>query len=270
VIDVLLEPGARAQAAYQFGAQCLKSESAGVIATVFESSHADVPVGARLMLTRNEVVGSLPAWLQDEAAAALSAGNSVAGRVVARAGIKALIEPVHVPPHLFVFGANHDVTPLVSLAQQLGWTVSLWDGAPRVSTRERLQGVGEYLSDSAAAAVRRLDACVRPIAAVMTHDVQRDEEVLRALLPSRAQYIAMLGPRRRTEELLARCGQPTLQQLRGRFFGPAGLAIGGESPMEIALSVVAQAQLVLSAADSSLAALPQGLRPVQSERAGGH
>jgi xanthine dehydrogenase accessory factor len=266
VIDVLLEPGAHAHAAYAFAARCLETETAGVIATVFESDRAEAPVGAKLMLTRAEAAGALELpWLRREARLTLDAGNQCRARVVARDGIKALVEPVIVPAHLFVFGANHDVVPLVSLAQQLGWTVSLWDGLPRTSTRERLQGVAEYLSDSVAHAVGRLDACVQPIAVVMTHDLRRDEEALRALLPSRAKYIAMLGPRRRTEQLLARCGKSELE-LRGRLFGPAGLAIGGESPAEIALSVVAQAQLVLSAEDSTLAALPQVIRAPQQGR----
>lgn len=255
VIDVLLEPGARAGEAYAFAARCLETESAGVIATVFASERAEAPVGAKLMVTRDASKGLDAPWLRDEAQALLQA-RSARARVVSRDGVRALVEPVAVPPHLFVFGANHDVVPLVSISQQLGWTVSLWDGAPRVSTRERLQGVGEYLDSGIASAVERLDACVQPIAVVMTHDLRRDEEVLQALLPSRARYIAMLGPRRRTEQLLARSSQSEAQ-LRGRLFGPAGLAIGGESPAEIALSVVAQAQLVLNAEDKSLAALPQ-------------
>jgi xanthine/CO dehydrogenase XdhC/CoxF family maturation factor len=264
VIDVLLEPGLHAQPAYAFAARCMEAETAGVVATVFASERADVPVGAKLMVTRDETAGFDVPWLRMEALAMLPARSSRA-RVVSRDGVRALVEPVAVPPHLFVFGANHDVVPLVSLSQQLGWTVSLWDGAPRVSTRERLQGVGEYLDDSLAHAVERLDACVQPIAVVMTHDLRRDEDVLRALLPSEAKYIAVLGPRRRTEQLLARCGQAAAQ-LRGRLFGPAGLAIGGESPAEIALAVVAQAQLVLTADDRMLAALPQIVPQPQDAR----
>ena len=244
VIDVLLEPGAsHAYAAYAFAARCLETETAGVIATVFASEHAAIQVGMKLLISPDAVAGTLEdsalrAWLTTESR------EGGPARVVTRDGVTALIEPVVLPPHLFIFGGNHDVGPLATLARNLGWSISLWDG----QTRTRAENFGDYLTGSAEAAVQRLNACARPIAVVMTHDLQRDQEVLSALLPSRAQYIGVLGPRRRTEQLLARCVRPGVGQLSGRLFGPAGLAIGSESPAEIALSIVAQVQSVLTAA----------------------
>lgn len=256
VIDVLLEPGAsHAHEAYAFAARCLASETPGVIATVFASEHRDVAVGAKLFVTREAVTGtlrepSLRAALSSEARQ-LIASAATAAQVVSREQLKVLIEPVVLPPHLFIFGGNHDVAPLASMARALGWSVSLWDGQARVRVQE------EYLTGSAERVVQRLNACARPIAVVMTHDLQRDEEVLSALLPSRAQYIGVLGPRRRTEQLLARCNDRGVEPRRGRVFGPAGLNIGSESPAEIALSIIAQAQSVLNGAEAGRTELPR-------------
>lgn len=247
VIDVLLEPGAsHAHEAYAFAARCLASEMPGVIATVFASERADVAVGAKLFVTREAVTGTLR---EPSLRAALSheARGATGARVVSRDGLKVLIEPVALPPHLFIFGGNHDVAPLTSMARALGWSISLWDGQARVRA--------DYLAGSAEQVVQRLNACARPIAVVMTHDLQRDEEVLSALVPSRAQYIGVLGPRRRTEQLLARCAPRGQEALRGRLYGPAGLNIGSESPAEIALSIIAQAQSVLNAAEAGRAEL---------------
>lgn len=75
----------------------------------------------------------------------------------------------------------------------------------------------------------------------MNHNVARDVASLGAALASKAAYIGVLGPRRRTEALLAELGTSGDRRLHA----PVGLAIGAESPAEIALSIVAEVQAVL-------------------------
>jgi xanthine/CO dehydrogenase XdhC/CoxF family maturation factor len=80
------------------------------------------------------------------------------------------------------------------------------------------------------------------------------------LLPSRALYIGVLGPRRRTDRLLADLGRSELalahavadarDDARSRLHAPVGLHLGAETPQEIALSVVAEAQAVLAGASA--------------------
>jgi xanthine/CO dehydrogenase XdhC/CoxF family maturation factor len=85
-------------------------------------------------------------------------------------------------------------------------------------------------------------------AVVMMHHFGRDFAVLHALLPLGLPYIGLLGPRRRSGELLAR-----LQEFRALdadmlhcLHAPAGLDIGSEAPEEIALSIAAEAGAVLA------------------------
>ena len=82
----------------------------------------------------------------------------------------------------------------------------------------------------------------------MTHHYLHDRDVLRALIPSPAGYIGVLGPRVRTERLLgdlanAEKGRPPLDLGKfslSRLHGPAGLDIGAEAPEQIALAIVAE------------------------------
>src|SRR5271170_6183174 len=41
------------------------------------------------------------------------------------------------PVSLIVFGAGHDAQPLVTLAKQIGWNVTVVDDRPAYATRER-------------------------------------------------------------------------------------------------------------------------------------
>lgn len=78
--------------------------------------------------------------------------------------------------------------------------------------------------------------------AVATHDVELDEDALTAALASPAPYVGVLGAKRRLPERLERLKLRgvTPEQLR-RLRGPIGLDLGGKSPFEIAVGVMAEA-----------------------------
>jgi xanthine dehydrogenase accessory factor len=128
-----------------------------------------------------------------------------------------------IPPPLRVvaFGDGADTGPLTVLATAVGWQA--------VAVRK----------DEATPA---LDA--RSAAVVMTHHYPRDLALLAALLPSAAGYVGVLGPRARTERLLAELGSPAGADPRVR--GPVGLDIGAETPHEIALAVLAEVRAVFA------------------------
>jgi len=73
------------------------------------------------------------------------------------------------------------------------------------------------------------------------HDAPDTDTILRETLAGTAGYVAMMASRSRSQNLLATLraeglGEDVLERLRV----PAGLDTGGQSPGEIALSVVAQ------------------------------
>ena len=128
-----------------------------------------------------------------------------------------LVESIAPERAIVVFGGGPDVEPVLALARHTGWR------ADAVTTRDPVD-------------VRAYDAAV-----VMTHNFERDVEILRAVLASRIRYIGILGPRSRGDELLAELGASR----DSRIFSPVGLDLGAETPEEIALSIVSEIQAVL-------------------------
>lgn len=59
-------------------------------------------------------------------------------------------------------------------------------------------------------------------------------------------YFGLLGPERRRERLLADLSRQGIALDRARLHGPAGLALGGRAPEEVALAIVAEIQAALS------------------------
>ena len=150
-------------------------------------------------------------------------------------------ELVTPPQRLIVYGAGHDVVPLVKIATELlGWQVTVVDSRSLTLHPERFPGasvVQSFPIDT----LEPADAVV-----LMTHSFSADQELLPALLNTPVGYLGLLGPRRRTERLL----ENPLSDLplpwdreggRGDGFrAPLGLDIGADNPEEIALALVAE------------------------------
>jgi xanthine/CO dehydrogenase XdhC/CoxF family maturation factor len=152
---------------------------------------------------------------------------------------------------LFVFGAGDDAIPLVRVARQLGWYVAVADGRTNLVNRARFPEAHKLYS---LARERFEDGIFRPTdaAVLMTHSLEQDGEGLRILLSEDLGYVGVLGPRRRTAELLFTIAQETISvedeaaqqavEWLGQIHAPIGLDLGGDTPAEIAVSIIAEVQ----------------------------
>ena len=169
-------------------------------------------------------------------------------------------------PGLFVFGAGDDTIPLVRMARQLGWYVEVADGRSNLATRMRFPEADAVRVIDAAWSASALPLRERDAAVLMTHSLEQDAGILNALLgtgfsslPSLPLgYLGVLGPRHRAEELLRMiaqrkaipesCLEETMEGWLEQIHAPIGLDLGGDTPADIALSVMAEVQRCLHAA----------------------
>lgn len=141
-------------------------------------------------------------------------------------GRELLTEVIRPPRALAVFGNGPDVEPLLRIAGDAGW----------IATRF-------------AASARDVDGSAFDAAVVMTHNFLHDAELLDVLLPSAIPYVGVLGPKRRGAELVAHLSEAARAHA-ARLRSPIGLDLGGDTPDEIALSIVAEIQAVLNGRDA--------------------
>jgi xanthine/CO dehydrogenase XdhC/CoxF family maturation factor len=165
-------------------------------------------------------------------------------------------------PGLWIFGAGDDAKPLVQLAQTLGWFVAIADGRFHLATHERFPTADDLrvfpIFDLPEAARRDLRLRPTDAAVVMTHSFDQDSRILASLLPLGAPlaYLGVLGPQRRTRELLAEAARhlqipatnECIELWLAQLHAPTGLDLGAETPATIALSIVAEIQKSLQAA----------------------
>ena len=163
--------------------------------------------------------------------------------------VEFFIELIAPPVSLFIFGAGFDARPVADFAKGLGWRVSVIDHRPSFATNERFPDTDEVFVLSFEDLQENLSLDENSAAVIMTHNYNRDREILRFLLDSKAYYVGALGPKRRTEKLLeelnAEGADFSGEQLE-KLFAPVGLDIGANTPEAIALSIIAEIQSVLN------------------------
>jgi len=84
---------------------------------------------------------------------------------------------------------------------------------------------------------------------LMTHNYNYEIAFLRELLPLKASYIGILGPKKKLERMLGELEDTGIiisKENLDAIHGPVGLDIGSENAEEIALSIVAEIKAVFS------------------------
>ncbi|HJT58201.1 MAG TPA: XdhC family protein, partial [Ktedonobacteraceae bacterium] len=175
------------------------------------------------------------------------------------------IEPFIPPPVLLIAGAGHIAVPLASLARQMNFSVSVTDDRASFANRERFPSAKQLLQGDIEAILRDYPITPRTHVVLVTRAHAHDVQGLRAIIDSPAAYIGMIGSQRRVWavfKLLHQEGVPAEKLARVR--APIGLDLGGASPEEIALSIMAE--IVMLRHDGSGRAMSESLRGRFMER----
>ncbi|MCF8199661.1 MAG: XdhC family protein [Sulfuritalea sp.] len=164
----------------------------------------------------------------------------ITGRSAKLGGADGLFARSYIPaPRLLIVGAVHIAQALSQIAAAAGFEVIVIDPRGAFASPERFPGV--RLSDEwpdEALARLGLDAATALVA--LSHDPKLDDPALELALPSKVFYIGALGSRRTHEKRLERLRAAGLAELVGRIHSPIGLDLGGRSPAEIAVSILAE------------------------------
>lgn len=140
-------------------------------------------------------------------------------------------EAVTPPPRLVAVGAGDIAEALCALARPLGWHTVVVDPRAGLATRERVPSADELL------VVWPEDVHVDADTALVSlvHEERLDIPALERAVEGGAFYVGALGSRRAQEKRREQLGD-LLDQVRG----PVGLDLGGETPSEIALEILAE------------------------------
>ena len=230
-----------------------EARQSGLIATLIESTVAEnsCKIGERLLLDAGNLSSSdftteirerilpdcLIAWREKQSKHLTTEDGEF------------FLEFVAPPVSLIIFGAGFDAVPLFETAKMLGWRVTMVDLRAAFANKERFPRADEIIITRPENLAEKISIDENTLAVVMTHNYEYDKNILRFLLNSNVRYIGALGPKRRTENILAEgreAGDNFSPQQLDRLYAPIGLDIGADTPESIALSIIAEIKSVLA------------------------
>ncbi|MBI2216709.1 MAG: XdhC family protein [Candidatus Rokubacteria bacterium] len=234
---------------------------------------AGIPAGARWIVTADgRVLGAAPpeltAALGEVGRTALGANRSHRLGLVRQDGawavargddgaVNVFVETIPPRPALIVVGAGHIAVPLVAIAKQLDFHVTVVDDRPAFASRDRFPGADRIVAAAIGQTLRDLAIGPASHVVLVTRDHQHDEAALSAVIDRGPAYIGMIGSRRRVREVFRHLRAAGVPDDRiERVHAPIGLSIGAESPAEIAVAIVAEIVQVRRA--------PVGERPARA------
>jgi xanthine dehydrogenase accessory factor len=228
-------------------AERLAGTRAGGVATVIESARPELAVGATAVVDESgeRVFGADAGAARLLAAAGRAAMHSGTARFFEEHGCRILSAPLRPIPRLLVLGGGLDAIPLVGMANELGWFVTVADHRPGYLARGGFERAERAVLVEPGRLAATLPLDDYDAIVVMSHHLATDRKYLAELASIDTRYLGVLGPRARRDRLLtelADLGVP----LRERLKGPVGLDIGANSPESIALSILAELQSTLS------------------------
>lgn len=235
--------------------RCLAERRELVLVTVLRSA-GHVPLAARCWLLDGEPLAgdlaseSVAVEIGPHADAVLRSGRHRNVTIESTEGpLDLLVESVRPFPELWILGAGPDARPVARLAVELGFDVNVADYRVAFARREHFPGASRVVVCNPDCLAETFEPDDGSIVLVMSHSYAHDRAYLRTLLMRPFIYLGLLGPRQRSERILAELAKEGIEpsrEMRARLHAPAGLDIGAETPEEIALSILSEIQAELT------------------------
>jgi xanthine dehydrogenase accessory factor len=155
------------------------------------------------------------------------------------------VQAFNPPLRLIVVGAVHIAQALVPIARLAGYEAIVIDPRRAWATDSRFADV-TIRSEWPDEAMQKLAPDHRTAVVTLSHDPKLDDPALHVALRSPAFYCGALGSKKTHAARLARLREAGFSDADfARIHAPIGLAIGAQSPAEIAISIMAQITQVL-------------------------
>jgi xanthine dehydrogenase accessory factor len=151
------------------------------------------------------------------------------------------IEPVEPAPQLYIIGAGHVGQQLAHVARPVGFRIHVLDDREKFANDQRFPDADEIIVDSIPDWLHKAEIPPSAYVVVVTRGHTHDLDALRALAARDLRYVGLIGSRAKVKKIydaLAEEGMPI--ECLQRVHAPIGLDIGGVSPEEIAISIVAE------------------------------
>jgi len=159
------------------------------------------------------------------------------GGVEARLFVDAIVPE----PTLVMIGGVHIAITLAALAKALGYRTVVIDPRRAFGSQERFPNVDLLIQEWPEQAFQRVSLTRSTCVALLTHDPKIDDPALKIVFETPVFYIGALGSQSTHQKRRQRLGAQGVTSVQlDRLHAPIGLDLGGKTPEETALAVMAE------------------------------
>jgi len=163
------------------------------------------------------------------------------GPLVCGGTVLVYIEPVTAAPHLIILGAGHVGKALVTIGKFLGFKVTVVDDREEYANKENIPQADNLVVIEFPNAFSKVAVEKSSYIVIATRGHDHDFDALKAALHTDAEYIGLLGSKRKKSLVLKNLETEGFARHDiERVIIPIGLPIGSVTPEEIAISIMAQ------------------------------
>jgi xanthine dehydrogenase accessory factor len=246
----LLDPLRRAEEFLTYAREIVNAYEGGVPVAVVSLTRpapgSDATVGARLFVWENGATkGSLGNPALDAAVVKRARELMAYGKcdyLILDTGTEVFVEAYTTPPTLVLMGGGHISRALAPLAKSVGFRIYVLDDRPEFANRERFpMAEGTFVVPSYDQGLERIPINTNTFIIIATRGHKYDDAATEAAARSRAGYVGLLGSKRKSLLIFRELHRKGVPEERIREVrAPVGLNIGGRTPEEIAVSIMAE------------------------------
>lgn len=151
------------------------------------------------------------------------------------------LDPFGAQETLYLFGAGHISQSTSAMAKKLGFRIVVIDPRPDYNNQERFPDADLRITKDFKEAFHGLKITPNDYIVIYTTGHLFDEVCLTFAVTTEAKYIGMIGSKKKSLEVKKRVienGGP--KEKVNKVHSPIGIAIGAETPDEIAVSILAE------------------------------
>ncbi|WP_432408732.1 XdhC family protein [Wukongibacter sp. M2B1] len=159
--------------------------------------------------------------------------------------VDVFIKVFNPPQKLLIVGGGHIALKIYEFSKMLGFYNVIVEDREEFCNKERFPESDELLIGDIEKILSEYPIGDNCYIVIVTRGHKYDEIALKSVIESDAKYIGMIGSKNKTKYIrdnLIKAEIP--KKLIERVYAPIGINLGGETPEEIAFSIMAEIQLV--------------------------
>ncbi|HPK86780.1 MAG TPA: XdhC/CoxI family protein [Atribacterota bacterium] len=237
-----------------------QKESVALVTIVDVSGSAPGKLGSKMIVNKDGLVagtiggGLVEAKAIEEAKLALQKDkgkfltyeltkeeSSLEDWMICGGSVKLFIDVLTPQEEIIIFGAGHIAVVLSKLAKMLGFQITIIDERAEFANSDRFPEADRILLSEPGPALAEIKNIDSAYVAIVTRGHLKDEEALFLVLNHQPKYVGMIGSKQKNAVIFQHLQEKGVSKQKiEQIFAPIGLAIGAQTPEEIALSIMAE------------------------------